>query len=294
MRGVDRAPRRPPGRDCQVDGIDVGEDRRGAGVHDHVGGGAERQRRGDDLVPRADARRQQRQVQRRGARVDRHRVRRAGVGGELRARTRRRAGRWSASPTRASPPTSAISSAPTSGGANGTDGDGGRRRRHGTCRRDVQPRFQSRRTVPGSSNAARGCSRRNTHCSSRAARAVTDRRAGSSGPPIHSGVKDREWASRLKNPTRVPITSEARRPGRDAAGPQGRGPAFHGGTVQWLRFQSSATSPRPTRRRTCTVTQPRPQQGAEPPVERLPHQQLGRRRGRPRDREHLPQRAWRS
>ena len=34
------------------------------------------------------------------------------------------------------------------------------------------------------------------------------------------------------------------------AGPQGREPDSHGGTVRWLHFQLSATSPRPTRRRT--------------------------------------------
>ena len=41
------------------------------------------QRRGDDLVARADAERDQRQVQRRGGGVDRDRVRRAGVLGEV-------------------------------------------------------------------------------------------------------------------------------------------------------------------------------------------------------------------
>ena len=49
------------------DRVDVGEDRRGADVEDRVDGGDERERGHDHLVARADARGQQREVQRRGA-----------------------------------------------------------------------------------------------------------------------------------------------------------------------------------------------------------------------------------
>ena len=69
--------------------LDVDEDRRRAAVADGVGGGDEGVADGDDLVARPDADRQQRQVQRRGAVRHRAGVRRADVGGELAARTRR-------------------------------------------------------------------------------------------------------------------------------------------------------------------------------------------------------------
>ena len=50
--------------------IDVDEHRRRAGVADRRDGGDEGERDGDDFVARADAGRQQRQVQRAGAGVD--------------------------------------------------------------------------------------------------------------------------------------------------------------------------------------------------------------------------------
>ena len=51
--------------------VDVREHRAGAGMHHGVGRGGERERRHDDLVARADARRHQAEVQRRGPRGQR-------------------------------------------------------------------------------------------------------------------------------------------------------------------------------------------------------------------------------
>ena len=65
-------------------GIDVGKARRRAGVDGDVGRRAEGERRRDHLVARSDLERQQRQMQGRGARVQRQRMRRAGVGGKRR------------------------------------------------------------------------------------------------------------------------------------------------------------------------------------------------------------------
>ena len=63
--------------------LDVDEHRRRAGVADRRDRRDEGERDGDDLVARADAGREQRQVQRAGAGVDGDRVLGAAVGGEL-------------------------------------------------------------------------------------------------------------------------------------------------------------------------------------------------------------------
>ena len=86
--GQDRLRPRPDessdllGIDVEVRVANVREDRRGAGVDDDVRRRGPRDRRRDHLVARPDAKRQQRQVHRGGARGDRHRVLRARVFGE--------------------------------------------------------------------------------------------------------------------------------------------------------------------------------------------------------------------
>ena len=65
------------GVDVHGDGIDIGQHRRGAGMNDGIDRRAERERRGDDLIPFAHTGRHHGQVQRRRAREQRHRVGRA-------------------------------------------------------------------------------------------------------------------------------------------------------------------------------------------------------------------------
>ena len=77
-----RASRRPRGSMFQVSRLDVGEDRRRAGVEHGVGGRDERVRRADDFVAGADAARHERQVERRRARRGRDGVARADALGE--------------------------------------------------------------------------------------------------------------------------------------------------------------------------------------------------------------------
>ena len=73
--------RRGRSRRIEVHGgeIDIRKHRRGAGMDDRVGGRAKGQRGRHDFVARADAGGQKRQVQRRRARVERDRERRADV-----------------------------------------------------------------------------------------------------------------------------------------------------------------------------------------------------------------------
>ena len=79
---------------------DVAEDRRRAGVRDRVRRGDEVERGQNDLVARAAADGEEREVQRRSPVGDRERVRHA-KNSAKRARTRRRAGPCSTSPSRA-------------------------------------------------------------------------------------------------------------------------------------------------------------------------------------------------
>ena len=58
--------------EAEVVGLDVGEDRAGAGERHRVRRGGEAERRDDDLVARPDAEREQRELQGAGARVHRH------------------------------------------------------------------------------------------------------------------------------------------------------------------------------------------------------------------------------
>ena len=101
------------------DRIDVGEHRRAAGMDDDVRRCTERQRRGDDFVAGLDAAGEQRQMQRRGARIDRERVRRADVAGKCRSNDATR-GPVVSQPDSSVATTSAISRGPRLGGANGT------------------------------------------------------------------------------------------------------------------------------------------------------------------------------
>ena len=64
---------------------------------------------------------------------------------------------------------------------------------------------------------------------------------------------------------------------------------FHGGTA-WHRFQSSATSRRQNAQSNLQLTNTGLNKALSAAVERLPHQPVGRRRGRPRGGEHVPQR----
>ena len=71
-----------PGIDEAGFRIDIGEHRRRADVQDGIGAGSEGQRRGDDLVARADALGHQGQMKRRGAGIDAHAVLRAHIFGK--------------------------------------------------------------------------------------------------------------------------------------------------------------------------------------------------------------------
>ena len=66
----------------------------------------------------------------------------------------------------------------------------------------------------------------------------------------------RATACSLKKRRAFPITSPTGHPGRTGprAGRKDASPTFKEESVQWLRFQLSTTSPRPTRRRTCSTS----------------------------------------
>ena len=67
----------------QRGGLDVHENRARSDVTDRRNGGDEGKGNGDDLIARSDACRQQRQVKRAGAGIDRDGMLRAAIGGEL-------------------------------------------------------------------------------------------------------------------------------------------------------------------------------------------------------------------
>ena len=103
------------GGDVAGQRVDVGEDGVGAHVHDDVRGGDEGEGRDDDVVTRADARDDERELERRRAARHGDGVRGVGRGGEHVARTRRPCGPCATQPDRRTAAAASTSSSPSQG-----------------------------------------------------------------------------------------------------------------------------------------------------------------------------------